>query len=381
VRILFCQNHPKRWTWGSPKSVLRLAQELQARGHTVDFVFQDDMPARLSGHRLAFLTFPLFVAQTVLREAHRYDVVDIASGDGWLYGLVQRARRRAPVFVKRVLGLEHLDWEQRQEEARRGLERISPQHRLWFGYFRLHQVEWAARLSDHVLCLCETDRRYIVQRGWQPQVRTSVVAPGVEHCYFSQGNVRPRRDLLFVGSWHPRKGITYLARAFAVAAQQCPDMRLSVAGAGVPAAQVQQAFPPAMRRRVIVLPELSEEQLAELYAGHTAFVFPSLYEGFGMAFLEAMASGTPVVGTPTGGMADLIEDGRNGLIVARRDVPGLAKALERLLGDPAYARSLGEQGRATARTYTWERAARSTLEVYERALSGVRALQCVESLR
>lgn len=378
MRILFCQNHPKRWTWGSPKSVLRLAQELRAKGHTVDFLFQDDMPAHLRGHRMAFLTFPVFVALVVLSQARRYDIVDIASGDGWLYGLARRAHRRAPAFVKRVLGLEHLDWEQRQEEARRGQERISLRHRLWFGRFRLHQVEWAARLSDHVLCLCETDRYYIVQRGWQPQARTSVVAPGVETCYFSQQNSRPRRDLLFVGSWHPRKGITYLVHAFARLAQQHSGVRLSIAGAGMPSTEVHQAFPPALRQRVAVLPELSEQQLAEQYAAHAAFVFPSLYEGFGMAFLEAMASGTPVVGTPTGGMADLIENGRNGILVTRRDVPGLVRALERLLADPAYARALGEQARATARAYTWERAGHCTLAIYETVLSTGRSPACLE---
>jgi len=314
VRILFCQNHPKRWTWGSPKSVLRLAEELRVLGHTVEFLFQDDMPAGWRGHRLVFLTFPLFVAQVAIRQASHYDIVDIASGDGWLYGLVRRAWRRGPAFVKRVLSLEHLDWEQRLEEARRGLERVSLRHRLWFGVYRLRQVQSAARLSDHVLCLCETDRRYVVQHHWQPYARTSVVPPGVEDCYFSQENA---------------------------------------------------------------LPQLSERQLAEHYASHVAFVFPSLYEGFGMAFLEAMASGTPVVGTPTGGMADLIEDGKNGLLVARRDAAALSKALERLLDDQAYARSLGDRARATARTFTWERAAHSTLDIYETVLSTRYSTACV----
>lgn len=377
MRILFCQNHPKRWTWGSPKSVLRLAEELRVLGHTVEFLFQDDMPAGWRGHRLVFLTFPLFVAQVAIRQASHYDIVDIASGDGWLYGLVRRAWRRGPAFVKRVLGLEHLDWEQRLEEARRGLERVSLRHRLWFGVYRLRQVQSAARLSDHVLCLCETDRRYVVQHHWQPYARTSVVPPGVEDCYFSQENALPRRDLLFVGSWHPRKGIAYLVRAFTWLAQRRPGLRLTVAGAGVPAAEVLQAFPHFLRPRVSILPELSERQLAEHYASHVAFVFPSLYEGFGMAFLEAMASGTPVVGTPTGGMADLIEDGKNGLLVARRDAAALSKALERLLDDQAYARSLGDRARATARTFTWERAAHSTLDIYETVLSTRYSTACV----
>jgi glycogen(starch) synthase len=93
-------------------------------------------------------------------------------------------------------------------------------------------------------------------------------------------------------------------------------------------------------------------------------VLPSLYEGFGIAFLEAMAVGLPVVGTPTGGMADLIEPGVNGLLVPHHEPEALAGAISALLSDPERRRALGRQARLTAQTYTWKRAAEATASVY-----------------
>jgi glycosyltransferase involved in cell wall biosynthesis len=98
--------------------------------------------------------------------------------------------------------------------------------------------------------------------------------------------------------------------------------------------------------------------------GSAAMVLPSLYEGFGIAFLEAMAVGLPVIGTPTGGMADLIESGVNGLLVPQHDPEALAEGIITLLTRPERRQMLGRAARATAETYTWERAAQATAAVY-----------------
>jgi glycosyltransferase involved in cell wall biosynthesis len=100
-------------------------------------------------------------------------------------------------------------------------------------------------------------------------------------------------------------------------------------------------------------------------------VLPSHYEGFGMAFLEMMSVGLPVVGTETGGMPDLIQSGQNGLLVQSRDPARLAQALIDVLSNYGERRRLGAAAARTARGYTWRRAAESITALYESVLTRV----------
>jgi glycosyltransferase involved in cell wall biosynthesis len=104
-----------------------------------------------------------------------------------------------------------------------------------------------------------------------------------------------------------------------------------------------------------------------LMAGAEVFVYPSLYEGFGLPPLEAMACGTPVIASTAASLPEIV--GEAGLLVDPQDSAGLTQALERLLDDPALRARLRAQGLARARQFTWEAAARQTLAVYERVLA------------
>jgi glycosyltransferase involved in cell wall biosynthesis len=96
---------------------------------------------------------------------------------------------------------------------------------------------------------------------------------------------------------------------------------------------------------------------------------PSHREGFGVACLEAMAHGRPVVAGDVGGLRDLVVDGETGYLVPPRDVTALRKALERLLGDRDLRRSLGEAGRRRAEErFSWRHATEATLAAYQDAL-------------
>jgi glycosyltransferase involved in cell wall biosynthesis len=107
-----------------------------------------------------------------------------------------------------------------------------------------------------------------------------------------------------------------------------------------------------------------------LYAGAVAFVFPSYYEGFGLPPLEAMACGTPAIGSTAASLPEVIGDG--GLLVAPHDVNGLADAMARLWTDVDLRAVLSQRARTHAVRFQWAETARETLEAYAQVLSGAK---------
>ncbi len=385
MHILFVQNHPRTVRLGSPKSVLCLGDALTRRGHCVDYLFADDLRLPLRAEKLDYATVPVALHRRLRanmaphnlaegvsvrvcdRSPSRYDVVDVASGDAWLYARLRPAG--GPALVNRVLGLEHLYWREFLAAHHRGETALRLQHRLWFGRVRLSQVAGSLTRSDHVICLCRADRDFIVQHDWKRPSHVTVVPPGAYHGPAPTAEPglirRTGGKLLFVGGWHFRKGIDTLVAAFVGLHAEWPGVRLTIAGSNVPSATVMGRFPAATRSAVTVAPSLTPAELSDLYATHDIFVFPSLYEGFGMVFLEAMAHGMSVVCTGTGGVPDIVDNGKDGFIVPKGDADTLHDTIGLLLRDDALRAVIGERARATAGRYTWERAAMETEAVYE----------------
>jgi glycosyltransferase involved in cell wall biosynthesis len=156
-------------------------------------------------------------------------------------------------------------------------------------------------------------------------------------------------EVLFAGRLSPEKGVLELVEA-------AERMKLVVAGDGPLRDRVPQALgfvPPA--------------ELDRLYARAAVVACPSRREGFGVACLEAMAHGRPVVASGVGGLLDLVVNGETGILVEPGNVPALRRALERLLADAALRRRMGEAGRRrAAERFSWDSVTTKTLDVYAR---------------
>jgi glycogen synthase len=158
-------------------------------------------------------------------------------------------------------------------------------------------------------------------------------------------------EVLYAGRLSEEKGVLELVAA-------ADGIRLVVAGDGPLRSRV-----PGARGFV------PHDELQGLYARAAVVACPSRREGFGVACLEAMAHGRPVVAGDVGGLRDLVVDGETGYLVPPRDVPALRAALERLLGDADLRRRLGAAGRERARTvFSWPAATEATLAAYAEAL-------------
>jgi glycosyltransferase involved in cell wall biosynthesis len=173
--------------------------------------------------------------------------------------------------------------------------------------------------------------------------------------------------ILHVGTMEPRKNLVRLVQAFAKLRRSRLAIQLVLAGAQGwmyedVLAEVERL---GLEEDVIVLGRVDAESLPALYNGARCVAYPSLYEGFGLPVLEAMACGTPIVTSRTSSLPEVVGDA--GVLVDPYDVGQIAEALEQLIVDEDAARCYAQRGRQRASAFSWEATARKTLQVYENA--------------
>jgi glycosyltransferase involved in cell wall biosynthesis len=169
----------------------------------------------------------------------------------------------------------------------------------------------------------------------------------------------------------PRKNLARLLHAMAAIRGSVPAARLVLYGRAAVTPEREAAFARSVEELalgplLVLTGLLDDADLARWYRRADLFVFPSLYEGFGLPVLEAMAAGACVVARDASAMAEVVGDA--GVLVDTTDAAALAETLVSLLADPARRRALGERARRRAAGFTVERMARQTLDVYARAL-------------
>lgn len=341
--------------------VLNHATELTKRGHTVDCWFLEDVLERAAKpKRFEALLFARSLSRQIRREPSKYDVVNLHAPWGCVYGIWRRMFRTPgePPYVMTMQGSEERYVQAMRLESRKGRAwNFGWKNRLWHRVYHQTMYDYSIRTADYGAVanreawIC-AELKYNRQPGliWY-------VPNGVEERFLISREFPEKKEcnLLFVGTWLDRKGVYYLADAFGLAAKRNLEIRLTVAGCSIPAEQVKKMFATEARDRVRVIPFVNREGIPAVYASHDIFVFPSLVEGMPLTLLEAMATGMPVVTTNTCGMADVVEDEVNGLLVPAADTERLAGGIERLCQSPDLRKRLGLAGQETMRRYTWER--------------------------
>ena len=212
-------------------------------------------------------------------------------------------------------------------------------------------------------------RDAILRHGFAAENRVRVIAPGVEAAFFRADDeaknwVRaryrlPEKYLLFVGNFEPKKNLEMLLRVL----RDVPDAPPLVL-AGGSRAWKNEARVLANNSRVRNIGYVARRELPALYAACEAFVFPSLAEGFGLPVLEALASGAPTLAStrvPIPGLENAA------LLCNPDDARDLSSQLRRVLSDETLRAELRAAGLELARTFSWRRAARETLQLYREA--------------
>ncbi len=176
--------------------------------------------------------------------------------------------------------------------------------------------------------------------------------------------------MLYVGSRKPHKNLPRLLRAYSIAGVR-KDVRLVLSGE--PDREITEEIDRLGLLGDVVFHELSaDEPLSEAYRGAVAFVFPSLYEGFGLPPLEAMACGVPVLTSKVCSLPEVVGDAA--LLVNPIDVEEVADAIKRLVQDPPLRARLQERGLARASLFSWNETARRTSSVLQLATPSTHAV-------
>jgi glycosyltransferase involved in cell wall biosynthesis len=256
-------------------------------------------------------------------------------------------------------------------------------HPEWYPYrrdpLRRAFYRWSARTADRIITDSAFSKSEIIAAYGLVPDRIDVVPLAAAQVFsptmFSPTTARSvshARFILHVGDLHPRRNLAIAARALMRLRARRPDLgsvRFVLAGVDRGAADALAAVVKEAQGMLEIRGRTTEEELLALYRTASAVVYPSLYEGFGLPLLEAMACGTPVVAARTASIPEVTGDAA--LLVDPHDEAGWTDAIESAL-DPREADRLRVAGLARAREFTWRRTAEATLAVYRRAL-GARA--------
>jgi glycosyltransferase involved in cell wall biosynthesis len=318
---------------------------------------EESAPDRMR-RSLFYRTLPAFyllfgsIAMWRLQRREQYDIVHVH----WplphaLFGWVARAARRRTRLIMQFYSIE-LRWVNQRIAILRGFLRR------------------AIRTADRVIAISTSTAREV--SALAGDVPVEVIPYAVE--------IPPRHPtapadaptILYVGRLVERKGVTYLIDAAAMLPPGLP-VRVIIIGDGPerPALEAQ-AKARGVTDRVEFRGWVTPGQLDEAYASATAFALPAVVdkrgdtEGLGMVLMEAMSYRVPVVTTALGGITDIVEDGKTGLLVPPNDAEALAAALRRLLEDHEFAARLGGSGQwAVEHRFSWKRIIDQFAAVYD----------------
>lgn len=254
---------------------------------------------------------------------------------------------------------------------------LHPQDRWGFDRPMIYD---AIRRADAYIAYTAYERDFLLQKG-VAAAKIHVVGLGVDAERFARADGTAIRQqwgdpdtplVAFIGQQARHKGVDTLVQAMTIVWQRLPQTRLLIAGARTrfsPRLRRQiEALPAHQREQILVLDNFEEAEKPSLFAACDLLAYPSQFESFGLAYVEAWACGKPVIGARAGAIPSVVQDGDDGLLVPPRDAPALAEALIRLLKDESFRHRLGERGRRkVSERYTWETVVARFRRVYEQA--------------
>ena len=214
------------------------------------------------------------------------------------------------------------------------------------------------RLADRIICDSNDSKNILISKYNIPPVKMVVIPIGVDtHKFCPITNIKKiPNSMLFVGRVEKRKGADFLIRAMPLVAKKIPEVRLFVGGTGKELPKLRRYLKEVkVEKNVEFLGFIPENKLNEWYNKVQCVVVPSMFEGFGLTAIEAMAVGTCVVATKVDALKEIVEDDVNGFLVEYNDVHSLSDKIIYLLGDKTKQAEFIKKGKKKVATvYNWD---------------------------
>jgi glycosyltransferase involved in cell wall biosynthesis len=248
-------------------------------------------------------------------------------------------------------------------------------HKVFNRVYLNLMTKWACQKADHIITISEFTKKDVMRHYGIDQNKITATPLGVDNHYYRRGDEEIAQfkttknihtpAIFYLGSLEPRKNLITLISAFAQLHHLQPNVKLYIGGSmgwkyGDIFAQVK-AY--GIEQAVTFLGRIDSLELPQWYSMCDVFTYPSLYEGFGLPPLEAMACGAPVITSDATSLPEVVGDA--GLMIDPTNASALARAIEKVLFDKNLQMNMREKGIARARSFTWQNTARQTVEVYK----------------
>ena len=248
---------------------------------------------------------------------------------------------------------------------------------------RMFYSKWmpiSYRKASQIITISESTKRDIVKNLGIDKDKITVIPLAVDKRFgdkVSDAEVKrskkkyklPEKYILHIGTLEPRKNLGFLIESFSevIKDKKFDDLYLVITGKK---GWYYEGLFEIVRKlnlqdRIILTGYFDEKDKPALYRGATVFAFPSLYEGFGLPSLEAMASGVPVVSSNTSSMPEVI--GKAGILIPPEDRAAWVKNIKKVVLDTSLQNKMKQANKEQVKKFSWEKTARKTIEVYEKA--------------
>lgn len=392
LRILVAADVPPDPNAGASGTVFQMNAALRRSGHSVDEIWSLELGRRIRHGNLHYLLELPLTYRRALRKRlkeHEYDVIEFNQPHAYLAAAEFRRHRAHGVFVNRSHGHEV-----RSEEALQPWRKVChiPEPsglRGWASRWMraLLDRQWTriARAADGFHVSCEEDAAFLRERYGIPTERVGVITQGVPDRFLDQPatpmSAGRLQRLLYVGQLAFFKAPQMLAQAVSALLRNHPETSMTWVCGQVHHDAARDLLAENVRPRVTFLDWMSQDALVDVLDQHGIFLFPSFFEGFGKAPLEAMSRGLCVVASRIGGMRDFIEDGVSGRLTPVGEPDRMVEAVEQLLSDSDAAVAMSNAARATALQHRWDRCAVDLTRFYRTLLDARSARDMMTSSR
>ena len=357
MKIASVTNVPLDPSLGSGKTVLSWSNGLRDLGHEV-FVYPpeayaDAFPFNL-GTTLSYRLGSLALENTLLRE--KFDIIEFYGAEFGL--LISRLANiplpHRPLLVAHTNGLELLARVQSDDSVQ---PKLRPSLRRFVASLLQPLINkldyWAFAKVDTFSALCTADIDFMSHNNILSIDRCAVVEPGIDSCYLEAPWNRSKYNwIVHFGTWCSRKDSQTTVEVVAELLTSNPHLEFHVIGSHSSKPAILALFDISLHCRIHVYSYLSVENIVDILSKAKVLLFPSLYEGFGMAIAEAMACGCVVVATPTGFGAE-IRDGVDGYICNFRDVNTMICKCQNILDNELLRMQVASAAHKRVNGFSW----------------------------